>query len=120
MFLRYLNSEISTSPFSPSPLSTESLLILPHLVSLTKKSWWTVGSQPAVDGAPSGDEVVGWGPGNGHVFQKGFVEFFCGLDDVEKIERKVETEGKGWLSWFAGNNEVRGNQVVLVVLITEV
>lgn len=113
IFLRYLNSELSTSPFSPSALSAESLLILPHLITLTKHSWWTVGSQPAVDGAPSSDEVVGWGPRNGHVFQKGFVEFFCGPDDVERLEQKIEAEGKGWVSWFAGNNEVRSVEIRL-------
>ncbi|KAG7092784.1 hypothetical protein E1B28_009106 [Marasmius oreades] len=111
LFLRHLQSEIATTPFSPGPLSEESQLILPHLEKLTKRGWWTVGSQPAVNGAKSEDIVLGWGPRGGYVFQKGFVEFFCGEKDVESIERKVEEKGGGWVHWFAGNwkGECRSN-----------
>jgi len=86
-------------------------MILTHLEKLTKRGWWTVGSQPAVDGASSTDEVVGWGPRSGYVFQKGFVEFFCEKKDVEAIAHRVEQRGKGWVNWFAGNNhgECQGN-----------
>lgn len=86
-------------------------MILTHLERLTKRGWWTIGSQPAVDGVSSSDEVLGWGPRSGYVFQKGFVEFFCTKDDVKAIERRVEERGKGWVHWFAGNfeGECRGN-----------
>jgi methylenetetrahydrofolate reductase (NADPH) len=70
------------------------------------RGWWTVGSQPAVDGARSTDEVFGWGPRSGYVFQKGFVEFFCERKDVEAIAQRVERRGKGWINWFAGDNNV--------------
>jgi len=111
IFLDYLHSKISTTPFSPTPLSPESMMILEHLERLTKRGWWTVGSQPAVDGASSADEVVGWGPRGGYVFQKGFVEFFCERGDVEAIAQTVEQRGRGWVHWFAGDNngECRGN-----------
>lgn len=82
-------------------------MILKYLERLTKHGWWTVGSQPAVDGAKSEDEVVGWGPKGGYVFQKGFVEFFCEEHDVDKIERRVQNKDKGWVQWFAGNHKVR-------------
>ncbi|KAK0211066.1 methylenetetrahydrofolate reductase-domain-containing protein [Desarmillaria ectypa] len=111
IFLDHLHSKIPTTPFSPTPLSPESLTILPHLEKLTKRGWWTVGSQPAVDGAPSSDEVFGWGPRAGFVFQKGFVEFFCTEDELDIIEKKVTDNGKGWVHWFAGNSkgDYRGN-----------
>ncbi|KAK7057395.1 methylenetetrahydrofolate reductase [Favolaschia claudopus] len=103
IFLAHLHSEIPITPFSPVPLNPESLMILPHLDRLTRRGWWTVGSQPAIDGASSSDEVVGWGPRSGYVFQKGFVEFFCDQVDVDVIERRVQEHGKGWVHWFAGN-----------------
>ncbi|KAG5645575.1 hypothetical protein DXG03_005713 [Asterophora parasitica] len=111
LFLDHLHSKITTTPFSPTPLSSESLLILEHLEKLTKRGWWTVGSQPGVDGARSADEVFGWGPRSGYVFQKAFVEFFCSAEDVDAIGRRVEERGKGWVHWFAGNDkgECRGN-----------
>jgi len=107
IFLDHLNSKIPTTPFSPSPLSPESLTILSHLEKLTKRGWWTVGSQPAVDGASSSDPVVGWGPRSGYVFQKCFVEFFCEEADVEVIEKRIRAHGNGWVHYFACSSEVR-------------
>ncbi|OCH93881.1 MTHFR-domain-containing protein [Obba rivulosa] len=103
IFLRHLQSRIATTPFSPTPLSPESLMIFPHLERLTRRGWWTVGSQPAINGAPSTDEVVGWGPRGGYVYQKCFVEFFLEQEDVDKLEQKVREEGNSWVHYFAGN-----------------
>jgi len=106
VFLRHLHSEIPDTPFSDGPLSEESQVILPQLEKLAKRGWWTVGSQPAVNSATSTDPVFGWGPRGGYVYQKAFVEFFALGEDVERIISKVESEGKGWLDYFAANLEV--------------
>lgn len=82
-------------------------MIFPHLEKLTRRGWWTVCSQPAVNGAPSTDEVLGWGPGDGYVYQKCFVEFFAEREDVDKLEQKVAEAGNGWVHYFAGNVQVR-------------
>ncbi|KAF9446327.1 MTHFR-domain-containing protein [Macrolepiota fuliginosa MF-IS2] len=103
IFLDHLHSKISTTPFSPTPLSPESLTILPELEQLTKRGWWTVGSQPVVNGASSSDEVFGWGPRAGYVFQKGFVEFFCEEKDVDMLQKRIEEHGTGWVHFVAGN-----------------
>jgi len=105
MFLKYLHSEISTTPFSSGPIFEESKLILTHLQKLTERGWWTVGSQPAVDGVESSDPVVGWGPTNGYVFQKSFVEFFCSEKDLKAIENKVGEKGEGWVHYYAANSK---------------
>ena len=119
MFLRHLHSEIPDTPFSDAPLSEESQIILPQLEKLTKRGWWTVGSQPAADGAKSTDPVFGWGPPGGYVYQKAFVEFFAPEIDVERIISKVESEGKGWLDYFAINLEVRQLLSLAVASLTE-
>jgi len=106
LFLDHLLAKISTTPFSSGPLSPESLTILGRLEKLNRRGWWTVGSQPAVNGVSSSDEVVGWGPRSGYVFQKCFVEFFCGEKDVEAIERKITEKGNTWVHYFAGNHKV--------------
>ncbi|KAF9792741.1 methylenetetrahydrofolate reductase-domain-containing protein [Thelephora terrestris] len=105
LFLRHLHSEISDTPFSDGPLNEESQVILPQLEKLTEKGWWTVGSQPAVDGAKSTDPVFGWGPRGGYVYQKAFVEFFATEEDVERVISKVESQGEGWVDYFAVNLE---------------
>jgi len=81
-------------------------MILPQLENLTKRGWWTVGSQPAVNGASSTDEIVGWGPRSGYVFQKCFVEFFCEERDVNAISKRIADWGNSWVHFFACNNEV--------------
>ncbi len=81
-------------------------MIIRHLERLTERGWWTVGSQPAIDGADSSDEVVGWGPKGGYVYQKSFVEFFVEREDVERIEKEVREKGQGWVSYLAANLEV--------------
>ena len=81
-------------------------MILQHLQRLTEKGWWTVGSQPAIDGARSEDDIVGWGPAGGYVYQKCFVEFFVKREDVELIAHKVQEHGHGWVDFFAANLEV--------------
>ena len=106
LFLDYLDSNISTTPFSPSPLSDESITILEYLKKLTSQGLWTVCSQPAIDNASSTDEIFGWGPRGGYVSQKGFVEFFTEENVVDEIERKIEREGNGWIHFFAANLQV--------------
>ena len=73
---------------------------------MTQQGWWTVFSQPAVDGVDSADEVFGWGPANGFVFQKGFVEFFAEEGDVDKLEAIIKTKGGGCVDFFAANEQV--------------
>ena len=111
LFLDYLHSKILKTPFSEGPLDPESVLILPQLERLNKRGWWTVGSQPAVDGASSAAPTFGWGPRSGWVFQKAFVEFFCETEDANEIERVIAEKGKGWVSYLMANEkgEFRGN-----------
>lgn len=73
------------------------------------KSWWTVGSQPAVDGCNSSDPTYGFGPSDGYVFQKAFVEFFLSEEDLNDLKQRVEAEGDGKISWLAGNKKVSSN-----------
>ncbi|KAL9128723.1 MAG: hypothetical protein Q9217_002656 [Psora testacea] len=65
-------------PWSESAtLSPETALIKDQLTALNeRKGYWTIASQPAVDGLPSTHPIHGWGPPGGFVFQKAFVEFF--------------------------------------------
>jgi len=103
LFLAHLEGRISSTPFWDSPLSPESRMILPHLIRMTQRGWWTVGSQPAADAVSSDDPVLGWGPRGGYVFQKAFVEFFASKADVEWLEQNVRLAGGGQVTYFAGN-----------------
>ncbi|GJJ12515.1 hypothetical protein Clacol_006758 [Clathrus columnatus] len=102
-FLAYLHSKTESTPFSLTPLSPEAVLIMHYLENLTKRGWWTVGSQPAIDAAPSEDELIGWGPRNGYIFQKAFVEFFAESHDVQRLKERIQKHGCGMITFLASN-----------------
>ena len=87
-------------------LSSETALITSELTQLTRgKGYWTIASQPAVDGLPSTHPVHGWGPPGGFVFQKAFVEFFVPASTFNSTLQpqldRLRREGE--ISYYAGN-----------------
>ena len=59
-----------------------------------------------MDGAPSNDPIVGWGPLGGWVYQKAFVEFFADEEDILRIENFIQSEGKDVVTYFAADGAV--------------
>lgn len=107
LFTSYLLHQTPSIPWCPTPLDRESEAILPLLLKLNSPDlgWWTVGSQPAVDGAASEDEVYGFGPRGGYVFQKAFVEVFVKESVVRDLAERAKGEG-GNVTFYAGNKKV--------------
>ncbi|KIW18206.1 methylenetetrahydrofolate reductase [Exophiala spinifera] len=115
LFRRHVVGELEAVPWSDEmdidgassggsgPLRAETQVIRKELLDLIEtKGYWTLASQPAVDGARSDDEIVGWGPpGEGWVFQKAFVEFFCPRqeweDRLKPLLLKYEADTLGWM-----------------------
>lgn len=114
LFRRVVLGELEAVPWSDDvdpdsagsgggALRAETKVIQSNLLDLIeKKGYWTLASQPAVDGARSEDETFGWGPpGEGFVFQKAFVEFFCPKTEWENHLRpllvKHGEEKVGWM-----------------------
>lgn len=122
VFSSYLRGSIQSNPWSEEPLRAETAAISSRLLEMNdERHWWTVGSQPAVDGAPSADAVHGFGPKGGYVYQKAFVEFFLTADELDELERRSAADERaridagegddGLVKWFAGNmrGEFRSN-----------
>ena len=104
IFRQHLNGEIDAMPWSEEPLQPETLTIKDELTALINKGWWTVASQPAVNGVRSSDPVFGWGPKNGFVFQKPFVEFFLPSSDFERLHSLLTSDThREDFTFFAGN-----------------
>jgi len=100
-FRKHLEGEIDSMPWSEEPLQPETLTIKKELLQLINKGWWTVASQPAVNGVRSTDPVFGWGPRNGFVFQKPFVEIFLPAADWMRVKAKLDDHPQ--ITYFAGN-----------------
>ncbi len=104
LFIKHIEGELSAVPWNEEGLSEESHTIKKQLLDLNKKGWWTVASQPAVNGIKSSDAIFGWGPKNGFVFQKAFVELFVPVGDWEGLHKKLTEEGvREEVSWYASN-----------------
>ncbi|KAK4501784.1 hypothetical protein PRZ48_007593 [Zasmidium cellare] len=102
-FRKHLEGEIDSVPWSEEPLQPETLTIKDKLLALINKGWWTVASQPAVNGVRSTDPIYGWGPKNGFVFQKPFVEFFIPAAGWKKLQGKLDKHPQ--ITYFAGNSK---------------
>jgi hypothetical protein len=114
IFSSYLRGTLTSNPWSEEPLRAETATISHHLIEMNdSRHWFSVGSQPAVDGAPSADLVHGFGPKGGYVYQKAFVEFFLTQSELDELERRSkEDEEKrreqgeaddGLVKFMAGN-----------------
>lgn len=116
LFSSYLQGKLASIPWSEEPLRAETSAISRSLIRLNdERHWWTVGSQPAVDGAPSAHPVHGFGPKGGFVYQKAFVEFFLSSACLDELEKRAQEEEQGrkdrgeaeegHIKWFAGNRK---------------
>jgi methylenetetrahydrofolate reductase (NADPH) len=111
LFRKHVEGELYIVPWSEggSPeefgLNAETETIKPRLLDLINKNWWTLASQPAVNGVRSDHSIFGWGPpGEGFVFQKAFVEFFCPSEDYRsRIRPTLLKYGPDEFAWFATN-----------------
>lgn len=68
-------------PWNDDPLATETNLLKDQLEKVNRRGILTINSQPNINGKPSTDPIVGWGPSGGYVFQK--VLYYSGLGSKE-------------------------------------
>ncbi|XP_036901110.1 methylenetetrahydrofolate reductase isoform X2 [Sturnira hondurensis] len=92
VFVRYLSGEpnhngypVTRLPWNDEPLAAETSLMKEELLRVNQQGILTINSQPRVNGKPSSDPVVGWGPSGGYVFQKAYLEFFTSRKTVEAL-----------------------------------
>ncbi|KAI9818362.1 MAG: hypothetical protein M1826_001384 [Phylliscum demangeonii] len=102
LFTRHIDGSLEAIPWSEEGLNEESAAIRPELLALNRRGWWTVASQPAVNGVSSDDKTFGWGPKNGLVFQKAFVEFFLPASEWERLRARLSSAQS--LAYYAGNS----------------
>eukprot|EP01062_Namystynia_karyoxenos_P064876 TRINITY_DN5802_c1_g1_i2.p1 TRINITY_DN5802_c1_g1~~TRINITY_DN5802_c1_g1_i2.p1 ORF type:complete len:683 (+),score=211.03 TRINITY_DN5802_c1_g1_i2:132-2180(+) len=109
-FVAQLYDETPTLPWFETGLSSESTrgggdsILTLLLDPMNRHGLLTINSQPPVNAEPSHDRTVGWGPPNGYVFQKEYVEFFC-APELAKVVLAVIGDSQKYkhLTWFATN-----------------
>lgn len=76
IFRDFCLGKIPSLPWSEQGPSSEMKVIAEKLARINDLGFLTINSQPAANGVPSDDKVFGWGPSNGFVYQKAYLEFF--------------------------------------------
>jgi methylenetetrahydrofolate reductase (NADPH) len=112
IFKRHVVEEIPCVPWSdetdisesgPSALREETATIRKELLELIEGcGYWTLASQPAVNGVKSDHPLFGWGPpSEGFVFQKAFVEFFVSRTSWEEdLKPRLQRYSEEEISWL--------------------
>jgi methylenetetrahydrofolate reductase (NADPH) len=90
IFVRYLDNRIESVPWSESPLTSEADSIREDLIALNKRGLITINSQPAVDGVKSSHPVHGWGPPNGYVYQKAYLELLVHPELFPEVLARID------------------------------
>ncbi|KAF1812067.1 methylenetetrahydrofolate reduct [Eremomyces bilateralis CBS 781.70] len=90
LFVKYMQGKLDHLPWSENPLSLESDVLRGELVDLNTRGIFTINSQPPVDGEKSTHPVYGWGPRNGYVFQKAYLESFVSPEMISELITRIE------------------------------
>ena len=86
VFVDYIEGKIKKLPWcQESELQNEIIFIKDLLIKLNNYGILTINSQPAVNGKPSNDSYFGWGPSDGYVYQKMYIEFFLDKTKLDKL-----------------------------------
>lgn len=106
IFIRHLEGSIDAIPWYDQGLSAETAFIQEELIQLNERGYLTLASQPATNGSLSSDKIFGWGPKNGRVYQKAFVEMFVYKQQWENVLKpKLEHYGRLIVSYYVGDSQ---------------
>ena len=90
VFIRFLKAGLKSLPWSESPITSETDSIKDDLIDLNKRGILTITSQPSVNGVKSTHPVHGWGPQNGYVYQKAYLELLVPPDLIEELISRID------------------------------
>lgn len=102
IFIAYLSNRITALPWSELGLNPETGLIQEELIQLNEKHMFTISSQPSANGVKSTDKLFGWGPSEGYVYQKAFVEVFINKKQWNE-EILPNLQGHKSVTWYLGD-----------------
>ncbi|EER33755.1 methylenetetrahydrofolate reductase 2 [Candida tropicalis MYA-3404] len=94
LVISYLKGQLNSLPWFDGAIGEDTNIILDHLIELNENSLITLNSQPSLNSVRSSDKVFGWGPKNGYVYQKQYLEFFCHKDVVARLLDHIDQYNK--------------------------
>ncbi|CAG7936178.1 unnamed protein product [Penicillium nalgiovense] len=103
IFVNFLTGKLDRLPWSDSPITTEAHEIQEDLLELNQRGFLTINSQPAVNGVKSSHPVYGWGPKNGFVYQKAYLELLVPSNLIDELITRIEKNND--LTYHATNKK---------------
>lgn len=103
LFAKYCKGSIAGIPWSAQQLEAETQIIRQRLAAINLLGFLTINSQPAVNGAKSSHPVYGWGPKNGYVYQKAYLEFFVSPEQLDQLTAKISKNPQ--VTYYAVNKK---------------
>jgi methylenetetrahydrofolate reductase (NADPH) len=91
-FVKFLSGKIPSLPWSESSITSEVDVIKEDLIKLNRRGFLTINSQPSVNGVKSSHHVYGWGPRNGYVYQKSYLEVFVSPEALASLITNIERD----------------------------
>lgn len=105
IFVNYLKGDLSSLPWSDGPIGKDTEIIKDQLIEINKKGFFTLNSQPSLNAVRSNDKVYGWGPKNGYVYQKQYLEFFVHKDILGRLLKSIDAHNQsataGSISYYS-------------------
>lgn len=110
LIIRYVKEEVSCLPWSDEPVSPEIRAICDELIDLNLRGYLTINSQPAVNGCRSTHPWHGWGPANGYVYQKAYLELLIPPETWMRLKPSLEKNDRvTYIATNASSGEVFTN-----------
>ena len=101
LFVRYMQGKLESLPWSEAPISSEANMLTEGLVDLNERGLLTINSQPPVNGVKSSHPIYGWGPKNGYVYQKAYLEVLVSPEIIAELITRIERDDD--LTYYAVN-----------------
>nr|OQO19365.1 hypothetical protein B0A51_14310 [Rachicladosporium sp. CCFEE 5018]OQO21063.1 hypothetical protein B0A51_11470 [Rachicladosporium sp. CCFEE 5018] len=102
LFVGYMKGSVKSLPWSEAPINTEANVLQSDLIDLNGRGLLTINSQPAVDGAKSNHQDYGWGPKNGYVYQKAYLEVLVHPNLIDTVISRMERDED--ITYYAVNS----------------
>ncbi|OJJ46762.1 hypothetical protein ASPZODRAFT_66358 [Penicilliopsis zonata CBS 506.65] len=109
IFVRFIQGTLDRLPWSDAPITAEADAIKNDLIDLNRRGFLTINSQPAVNGVKSSHPVYGWGPKNGFVYQKAYLELLVPADLVDELIARMDRNDDLTYHCIRRDGELRTN-----------
>ena len=91
MFINFLDKKIKKIPWAETrEIQDELIYIKDLLYKMNTMGLFTINSQPSVNGKSSNDSILGWGPSNGYVYQRMYIEFFVSKHLIANLIKMLQ------------------------------